>query len=92
MPKVYNKHHKNAPKGASYVGRPSKYGNPYGIGDVFGDRENILKLYANWLQAEIEHGNLTIEEIKKDLKGKDLVCWCAPKPCHADILLKLANE
>lgn len=29
--------------------------------------------------------------IKKELKGKDLVCWCAPLPCHADVLLELAN-
>lgn len=27
-----------------------------------------------------------------ELRGKDLVCWCAPLPCHADILLELANE
>ncbi|GAG87489.1 unnamed protein product, partial [marine sediment metagenome] len=26
-----------------------------------------------------------------ELKGKDLVCWCAPLPCHADVLLELAN-
>ena len=26
-----------------------------------------------------------------ELKGKDLVCWCAPAPCHADILVELAN-
>jgi len=26
-----------------------------------------------------------------ELRGKDLVCWCAPEPCHADVLLELAN-
>lgn len=35
---------------------------------------------------------LVIAEIKAELKGKDLVCWCAPKPCHADVLLEIANE
>ena len=32
-----------------------------------------------------------IDEIKA-LRGKDLVCWCAPQRCHADVLLKYANE
>ena len=31
------------------------------------------------------------DAIRKELKGKDLVCWCAPKSCHADILLEIAN-
>lgn len=91
MPKVYNKHHKDAPKDASYVGRPSKYGNPCEIGKTWGTREDVVKLYANWIQSQIEKGNLSLDEIKHDLGGRDLVCWCAPALCHADILLKLAN-
>lgn len=32
-----------------------------------------------------------VELAKKELKGKDLVCWCAPKLCHGDVLLEIAN-
>lgn len=86
MPKVYNKHHKNAPADAIYVGRPTKWGNPFEIG-VHGDRGTVIHMYKN-LVNELPG---RIAEIKSELAGKDLVCWCAPKPCHADILLEIAN-
>lgn len=84
MPKVFNKHHKDAPPDAVYVGRPSKWGNLFKIG-VDGTREECIRLYA--LQVSTVH-----HQIVAALKGKDLVCWCAPKPCHADILLEIANR
>lgn len=35
----------------------------------------------------------TFEEIKKELRGKNLCCWCPmDQPCHADVLLEIANE
>jgi hypothetical protein len=34
---------------------------------------------------------VTEADIKRELKGKDLICFCAPKPCHADVLLEIAN-
>lgn len=84
MPKVWNKRDKNCPKDAIYVGRPSKWGNPYKIG-IDGTREEVIELYKKWLSNQ---RYLNLEE----LKGKDLVCWCKPLPCHADILLELANK
>lgn len=84
MPKVWNKKDKNCPKNAIYVGRPSKWGNPYKIG-IDGTREEVIELYKKWLSNQ---RYLNLEE----LKGKDLVCWCKPLPCHADILLELANK
>lgn len=69
-----------------YVGRPSKYGNPYLIGKD-GDRDGVIRKYKKYIT---DNKNL-YEECKKELKGKDLVCWCAPKACHADILLEIAN-
>ena len=84
MPKVWNKKDKNCPKNAIYVGRPSKWGNPYKIG-IDGTREEVIELYKKWLSNQ---KYLNLEE----LKGKDLVCWCKPLPCHADILLELANK
>lgn len=84
MPKVWNKRDKNCPKDAIYVGRPSKWGNPYKI-SIDGTREEVIELYKKWLSNQ---RYLNLEE----LKGKDLVCWCKPLPCHADILLELANK
>ena len=86
MPKVYNKRHNNAPKGAVYIGRPSFYGNPFTV-EKYG-RDRAIALYEEALRAEPR----AIALIKKELHGKDLVCWCAPLRCHGDILLKIANE
>lgn len=94
MPKVYNKHHGDAPKDAVYVGRPTEWGNPFthmrGTVAAFkvDDRDQAIKSFEEHLN---ERPHLK-EKIKEQLKGKDLVCWCAPLPCHADILLRIANE
>lgn len=88
MPKVWNKRDKNCPKDAVYVGRPSKWGNPYKIGKD-GNREEVLLKYKEYLDntSFLYYNNPKIE-----LKGKDLCCWCKPAACHADILLELANR
>ena len=82
MPKVWNKRNKDAPPGAVYVGRPSKWGNPFMVGRD-GTREEVITKYLYWLPDS----GLDPTE----LRGKDLLCWCAPLPCHGDLLLKLAN-
>lgn len=97
MPKVLNIKDFNheVPVGAVYVGRPSKWGNPFTIKDP---------LLPCGLSKEEEH-RVVVGEYRKyilnnpvlmstlpELKGKDLVCYCAPLPCHADILLELANK
>lgn len=66
-----------------YIGRPSRWGNPFQIGRD-GDRAEVLRKYRSW----VTDSGLPLEE----LKGKTLGCWCAPKPCHGDILMELANE
>jgi hypothetical protein len=87
MPKVWNKRDKNCPKDAVYVGRPSKWGNPFKI-DKEHSREHVIELYRIGAICKLKNEPHWLDE----LKGKDLVCWCAPLPCHADILLKLANK
>ena len=87
MPKVYNKRDKNVPAGAINIGRPSKWGNRAYIGPD-GTREEVVKKYEIYLDEEIAAGRLDLEE----LRGKDLWCWCAPLPCHGDILLERANK
>lgn len=95
MPKVLNKRTDSIPEGAVYVGRPSKWGNPFKVGSRgvvphMGkiDHTEAVRLYKEWLWRRPD----LIEQAKSELRGKDLVCWCAPLPCHADVLLELANK
>lgn len=83
-PKVWNKRDPNVPKDAVYVGRPTKWGNPFVIGRD-GTREETIQKYRGTITLIVERA------AKLELKGKHLVCWCAPKPCHADVLLEIAN-
>lgn len=69
-----------------YIGRPSKWGNPFSIGR-HGTRDEVIKLYAEWL---VEQDDLMAD--LPELKDKVLGCWCAPQACHGDILAKLAND
>lgn len=68
-----------------YIGRPTKWGNPFVIGRD-GSREEVIKKYEEWLQ----HQPGLLAQLP-ELRGKDLLCWCAPQPCHGDVLLRLAN-
>lgn len=77
----------NYPKDAIYVGRPTKWGNPVHLDNEY-DREEVLLDYEKWLMKQPE----LVKAVKEELKGHHLVCWCAPKRCHADILLRVANE
>ena len=81
--RVWNKREKGIPANAVYVGRPTKWGNRYVIGRD-GTRDEVIKKYEQWLAKS----GLDVTE----LRGKDLVCWCKPKACHADVLMKLANQ
>lgn len=81
------------PEGAVYVGRPGKFGNYHTVGDpCIPDAAAAVEAYAN----EILQGVLHSEQIRNDvmsLRGKDLACWCPlDQPCHADVLLRLANQ
>lgn len=69
-----------------YIGRPSKWGNPFEIGKD-GTREEVILKYKLWLNTRPE---LLIS--LKELKGKTLGCWCYPKSCHGEILEELSNS
>lgn len=76
-----------------YVGRPTYFANGYKIGHIYRDgtltREKALLLY----EKDINESLPLKLKIKEKLKGKNLVCWCSlDVPCHADILLRIANE
>jgi hypothetical protein len=69
-----------------YVGRPSPWGNPFHVGRD-GTREEVIAKYRAWLLAN----PVMLQSVRDNLRGCDLVCWCAPLPCHADVLLEIAN-
>lgn len=85
--KVWKKGDKDIPKGAVYVGRPSKFGNPFVMQSEL-HRDEVCDRFANWFFANEE----LVQAAKRELKGKDLVCFCAPKRCHADLLMQIANQ
>jgi Domain of unknown function (DUF4326) len=66
--------------------RRSKWSNPYEIGKHGTRREVILKYERHLLANEELMGALP------ELRGKVLGCWCAPNPCHGDVLVRWANE
>lgn len=85
MCKILNKRAVGTPAGSVYIGRGSKWGNPFKI-EQHGDRAAVITKHETWLRNQ--HDLLrSIEE----LRGKDLVCFCAPAACHGDLLLRLAN-
>ena len=86
MPRVYNLKTDIVPEDAVYIGRPSKYGNPFVIGPD-GTRLSVIKKYKQWLLSNPK----LLESVRKELRGKDVVCFCSPKLCHGDVLLELAN-
>jgi hypothetical protein len=86
MAQVLNKYRDGIPKGSVYIGRPSKWGNPFVIGKD-GDRDEVIAKYRQWLMARPE----MVEAARRELAGKDLVCFCAPKACHGDVLVEVAN-
>lgn len=91
MPKLYNKHHKDAPKDAIYIGRPSKWGNPFEIGKD-GTRREVVEKYKQYAMSRLLDEKDSFTREIQELVGRDLVCWCAPLACHGDILLWLAND
>ena len=88
MPKMWNlkRDRGRIPKGAVYMGRGSKWGNPYRIG-LDGTRAEVIEKYHEWFAQQIGAGHLDPEEVR----GKDGICYCAPQPCHGDVVLALAN-
>jgi hypothetical protein len=84
-PRVLNKRVHGVPEGAVYVGRPTKWGNPFPI-SLKDDRDVVIARYRRWVCDQP-----SLLAALPDIRGKCLVCWCAPAACHADILLELAN-
>lgn len=82
MPRVLNKYKDIRTPGSIYVGRGSPWGNPFSIGRD-GNRDTVIEKFRTEILPELDVA---------DLRGRDLVCFCAPKKCHADLLLEKANS
>jgi hypothetical protein len=77
------------PENTVYVGRPGKWGNPYIISHGGWTREVAVDLFRKWVRA---CGGWSDWDFK-ELRGQNLACWCPiDQPCHADVLLEIAND
>ena len=92
------------PENTVSVARPGRLGNPFIVGKD-GTREECVVLYRHMLGgflcltctpgiAEQEAAIAAVKAALPDLRGKNLACWCRDdgKPCHADVLLEIANR
>jgi hypothetical protein len=69
-----------------YIGRPSKWGNPFREGKD-GTRKEVIDKYRKYILSNKELMNSLHE-----LEGKVLGCWCKPKACHGDVLVELIEK
>jgi hypothetical protein len=69
-----------------YIGRPSKWGNPFMIGKD-GNRQEVIRKYREYILS-----NDKLLNDLHELKGKTLGCWCKPSACHGDVLVELIEE
>lgn len=88
---------------AVIVARPTRWGNPYRIGDEnphtgepIADRDEATMYFRAQLEMLAalvpDHYAAVVERIRDGLAGRDLACWCPlDQPCHADVLLEIAN-
>jgi len=92
------------PPNTMSVARPGRWGNPFIIGGINGFRtdypgEPDVWVTTNNIAEAVENFRWLVNQgdrparIRKALAGKNLACWCPlGQPCHADVLLELANS
>lgn len=68
-----------------YVGRPSKWGNPFVLKREL-DRAAVIEQYRAWIVQQPD-----LMAVLGELRGKVLGCWCAPRACHGDVLVALVD-
>lgn len=75
------------PPGAVYVGRPTRWGNPYPVSQH--GPAGACRLFEQYLLSRPD----LVEAARQELAGKPLACWCSlDQPCHADVWLRLINR
>ena len=73
-----------------YIGRPSVFGNPFPIG-MHGDRAEVIEQFRAWAHGD-DPAAVELRRLLPVLRGKRLVCYCAPLPCHGDVLIEMLEE
>ncbi len=74
--------------GAVRIDRRTQWGNRFRIGPD-GNREQVIARYRADLWRRIRAGELALDRLAA-LDGERLACWCAPHPCHGDVLVRAA--
>lgn len=74
----------SAPDGSVAIGRGSVWGNPFIVG-ADGERERVIAKFRQYALWRLEREPNWLEP----LRGKDLACYCAPKPCHGNVIKEL---
>jgi Domain of unknown function (DUF4326) len=79
------------------VDRSTKWGNPFKVEYKGMSPELAVQSFKNVLDEFEEYQissrlKVTIDDIRRELRGKNLACWCkSSEVCHADVLLEIAN-
>lgn len=90
MSQIYNLRN-GIPRGAVRVDRRSPWGNQFMMrGTSEAERVRVCDAFEAWAMAPEQAAFRGW--VRRDLAGKDLACWCAPKRCHAETLRRIANE
>lgn len=100
---ILNQHH--GTREGEYIGRPSPLGNPFGWTDAVDEdhrvsnREEAITAYESWIRSHLRTGTPRIvseldrlASILLDTGSLSLRCYCAPKPCHGDVIKKVILE
>ena len=104
MPHPLVVHHRKAPYDV-FIGRTrrgDRWSNPFTDKSVdtlatvrVASRAEAIQAYRDWLAGLRTVPGLTPptrEEIVRELRGRVLGCWCAPRACHGDVLAAIAND
>ena len=68
-------------------------GNPYPLDDPKDDekRREVIEQYRVWFLQQVEHDEAFRDAVEA-VRGRDLGCWCAPRACHADVIIEWLDE
>jgi hypothetical protein len=89
--------HAGRGRGPSF--KRSRWANPFSWCDY--GRDKALDLYTRWIGGDADAAALvpagkwhrpTVEEIRQELRGCVLACWCAPERCHGHVLAAIADD
>jgi hypothetical protein len=90
MPQRYRRSRQRGshlPEGVVVVTRPTKWGNPHALD--LGRAEAVRRYREDLVAGRL---SVAVDDVRCELRGRDLACYCPlDEPCHADVLLELAN-